>query len=89
MDGKLVAQLSQNMNFVMDVNIAEFLEMHAKSRRRENTQEVIGQCFACANELAGETFTLDTKVTQLSRRAVPGRLMIADTGVYERVAPSS
>ncbi len=32
MEGKLVAQLSQNMNFVMDLTVKEFLEMHARSR---------------------------------------------------------
>ncbi len=31
-DSKLVAQLSQNMNFVMDLSVEEFLQMHAKSR---------------------------------------------------------
>ena len=31
-DGKLVAQLSQNMNFIMDVSVEDFLTMHAKVR---------------------------------------------------------
>ena len=75
---KMVAQLSQNMNFVMDVNVAEFLAMHAKSRLCNAAGEVIERCFACANELAGEKFTLDTKVTQLSG-GQSRALMIADT----------
>lgn len=75
---KMVAQLSQNMNFVMDLNVAEFLAMHAKSRLCENAERVIDQCFACANELAGEKFTMDTKVTQLSG-GQSRALMIADT----------
>ena len=30
---KLVAQLSQNMNFVMDLSVEEFLNLHAESRQ--------------------------------------------------------
>lgn len=75
---KLVAQLSQNMNFVMDLNVADFLAMHAKSRLCENADQVVERCFVCANELAGEKFTLDTKVTQLSG-GQSRALMIADT----------
>ncbi|CQR73424.1 Macrolide export ATP-binding/permease protein MacB [Sporomusa ovata DSM 2662] len=77
MGNKMVAQLSQNMNFVMDLNVAEFLAMHAKSRLCENAEQVIKQCFVCANELAGEKFTMDTKVTQLSG-GQSRALMIAD-----------
>ena len=33
---KLVAQLSQNMNFVMDLSVYEFVELHAESRLVEN-----------------------------------------------------
>jgi ABC-type lipoprotein export system ATPase subunit len=78
MEGRLVAQLSQNMNFVVDLSVAEFLEMHAKSRFSKETELVVRQCFECANELAGEKFTLSTKVTQLSG-GQSRALMIADT----------
>ena len=78
MDGKLVAQLSQNMNFVMDLTAREFLEMHAKSRLTANVDEVVEKCFQCANELAGEKFSEETKVTQLSG-GQSRALMIADT----------
>lgn len=77
MDGKLVAQLSQNMNFVMDLTVREFLEMHARSRLVEEIDAVCGRCFACANELAGEPFPEETKVTQLSG-GQSRALMIAD-----------
>lgn len=78
MDGKLVAQLSQNMNFVMDLTVREFLEMHAKSRLTQNPGIVVEKCFQCANDLAGEKFTADLKVTQLSG-GQSRALMIADT----------
>lgn len=78
MNGKLVAQLSQNMNFVMDLTVCEFLEMHAKSRLITNTNTVMEKCFQCANDLAGEKFSKSTKVTQLSG-GQSRALMIADT----------
>lgn len=74
----LVAQLSQNMNFILDVSVAEFLDMHAKSRLIEDSAPVIDACFTAANELAGEPFTRETKVTQLSG-GQSRALMIADT----------
>lgn len=78
LEGRLVAQLSQNMNFVMDLNVKEFLEMHARSRFCEDPELVVAQCFECANELAGEKFEITTKVTQLSG-GQSRALMIADT----------
>lgn len=85
MDGVLVAQLSQNMNFVMDLTVAEFLEMHAKSRFCAQPQAVCHQCFTVANELAGERFSETTKVTQLSG-GQSRALMIADTA-YMSASP--
>jgi len=78
MQGKLVAQLSQNMNFVMDMTAREFLEMHAKSRLTTNASNAVQECFKCANDLVGEKFTENTKVTQLSG-GQSRALMIADT----------
>ncbi|MDF2921681.1 MAG: btuD 3 [Paenibacillaceae bacterium] len=85
MEGRLVAQLSQNMNFVVDLTVAEFLEMHARSRLCEDTEQVVRQCFDCANELAGEKFSMVTKVTQLSG-GQSRALMIADTA-YMSASP--
>lgn len=77
---KLVAQLSQNMNFVMDLTVHEFLELHAKSRMVQNEDEIIKRIFEKANELAGEKFTLNTPVTSLSG-GQSRALMIADTAI--------
>ena len=76
-DNKLVAQLSQNMNFVMDVTVEEFIIMHAESRNIHN-KEVIDIIVNQANELAGENFTRDTPLTALSG-GQSRALMIADT----------
>jgi ABC-type lipoprotein export system ATPase subunit len=76
---KLVAQLSQNMNFVMDLTTEEFIRMHAKSRMiRGNIGERIEIILREANRLAGEKIYPDTPVTALSG-GQSRALMIADT----------
>lgn len=79
-NNKLVAQLSQNMNFVMDLTVREFLELHAGSRLVEDIEGVIGKIIYAANNLAGEQFDLDTPVTSLSG-GQSRALMIADTAI--------
>ncbi len=75
---KLVAQLSQNMNFVMDTTVAEFVFMHAESRMINNIDTLVADIIAQANLLAGEPFTGQTPVTALSG-GQSRALMIADT----------
>ena len=75
-NNRLVAQLSQNMNFIMDLSVKEFLEMHAQSRM----VEVIERIMQSANDLAGERFSPDTPVTGLSG-GQSRALMIADTAI--------
>ncbi len=77
---KLVAQLSQNMNFVMDLSVEEFLALHAESRLVADSEEKIQRIWNWANELAGEPFAIDTPVTSLSG-GQSRALMIADTAV--------
>ncbi len=74
---KLVAQLSQNMNFVMDLTAEEFIQMHAESRLVTNPQEKVAHILEQANLLAGEQFRPDTPVTALSG-GQSRALMIAD-----------
>jgi len=79
-NNRLVAQLSQNMNFVMDLTVREFLELHAKSRMIENEEEVIKKIIEAANNLSGEKFDLNTPVTNLSG-GQSRALMISDTAI--------
>lgn len=79
-NNKLVAQLSQNMNFVMDLTVKAFLELHAQSRLVENVEETIKKIISAANNLAGEKFDLETPVTSLSG-GQSRALMIADTAI--------
>lgn len=79
-NNKLVAQLSQNMNFVMDLSVKEFLQLHAKSRMVENIEEIVEKIIIEANKLAGEKFNMDTQITALSG-GQSRALMIADTAI--------
>lgn len=74
---KLVAQLSQNMNFVMDLSAEEFIRMHAESRMVADPEAITGAILDLANSLAGEQFTPGTPVTALSG-GQSRALMIAD-----------
>lgn len=77
---KLVAQLSQNMNFVMDLSVSEFIELHAASRLIDNVDDIVTKIIDEANRLAGESFSLDTPITSLSG-GQSRALMIADTAI--------
>ena len=77
---KLVAQLSQNMNFVIDATVQEFLEMHAECRNVRNKEKIIEQIIESANDLSGEGFDRNTNVTALSG-GQSRALMIADTAI--------
>lgn len=79
-ENKLVAQLSQNMNFVMDLTVEEFIQLHAESRMIANIALIVDKIVSCANDLAGEKFDRDTPLTQLSG-GQSRALMIADTAL--------
>ncbi len=77
---KIVAQLSQNMNFVVDLTVGEFIALHAESRLVPDSAETVNRIIACANTLAGEPFQSDVPITQLSG-GQSRALMIADTAL--------
>ncbi len=78
LEHKLVAQLSQNMNFVMDATVNEFITMHAESRMVNNIESIATEIIYQANLLAGESFLPETPLTALSG-GQSRALMIADT----------
>ncbi|WP_188020418.1 ATP-binding cassette domain-containing protein [Deferribacter autotrophicus] len=82
-DKKLVAQLSQNMNFVVDLTVREFITLHAESRMVLNTEKVVQLIYEKANELAGERFDFDVPITSLSG-GQSRALMIADTAFLSK-----
>jgi ABC-type lipoprotein export system ATPase subunit len=79
-DCKLVAQLSQNMNFVVDLTVGAFLDMHAACRQIDPGSGVTGRIITIANSLAGERFSPDVSLTQLSGGQARA-LMIADAAL--------
>jgi ABC-type lipoprotein export system ATPase subunit len=72
---KLVAQLSQNMNFLADMCVGEFLELHAKCRGKN--PGLTGQVIEQANKLTGEPICRDMNLTILSG-GQSRSLMVAD-----------
>lgn len=76
-DGQIVAQITQNMNFVMDLTVAEFLKLHAESRAIASPDSAVRSVLEAAVSMAGEPFGPSTPLTQLSG-GQSRALMIAD-----------
>ena len=75
---KLVAQLSQNMHFLADMYVGEFLRMHAKSRGKN--PDLAEKVIELANTLTGEPINPDYQLTILSG-GQSRALMVADIAV--------
>jgi ABC-type lipoprotein export system ATPase subunit len=75
--GKLIAQITQNMNFVLDMDVEGFLILHAQSRFLDNAKDKVEEVIELANKLSGEQFSPKTPVTFLSG-GQSRALMIAD-----------
>jgi ABC-type lipoprotein export system ATPase subunit len=75
---KLVAQLSQNMHFLADMSVDEFLRMHAKSRGKDPA--LSERVIALANTLTGEPVNPSFQLTILSG-GQSRALMAADIAV--------
>ncbi len=76
---RLIAQLSQNMNFVVDLTVAEFIAMHAECRG-VTAGDPVAEVVACANRLAGERIAPGSALARLSGGQTRA-LMIADAAV--------
>ncbi len=71
------------MNFVMDLPVNEFIQLHAESRMVTNINETVNHIMEVANDLAGESFTPDTAITSLSG-GQSRALMFADTAILSK-----
>lgn len=80
LQGRLVAQLTQNMNFVLDLCVRDFVLLHAMSREVADPEAAARRVLAAANDLAGEPFGPGAQLTQLSG-GQSRALMIADTAL--------
>ncbi len=67
-EGRIVAQLSQSMTFVMDLSVKAFLRLHAESRMmpKRQVEPTVARALMCARELAGEPFDPSDSLTVLS-----------------------
>ena len=63
LSGQLVAHLGQNMRFVLDTTVEDFLRLHARCRSREITPKEI---LKLVNEITPEPVTLGQNLNQLS-----------------------
>ncbi|SFE19614.1 ATP-binding cassette domain-containing protein [Thermophagus xiamenensis] len=75
---KLVAQLSQNMNFLADMNVKDFLLLHAQCRGK--SMKNIDKIIYMANQLTGEPIKPKDNLTILSGGQTRA-LMVADVAV--------
>jgi ABC-type lipoprotein export system ATPase subunit len=74
---KPIAQLSQNMSFVLEMSVVEFLGLHAECRNKPADADTLNEVIAAANTLAGEHLRPDDTLTRLSG-GQSRALMIAD-----------
>jgi ABC-type lipoprotein export system ATPase subunit len=75
---KMVAQLSQNMNFLADMSVGDFLSLHAKCRGASNT--CVDKVVRLANTLTGEPIKKEHELTILSG-GQSRALMVADVAI--------
>lgn len=75
---KIVAQLSQNMNFLANMTVGDFLRLHAKCRRVHDGR--ISQVISLANGLTGEPIREGDELTVLSG-GQSRALMVADVAI--------
>ncbi|NQU85608.1 MAG: ATP-binding cassette domain-containing protein [Mariniphaga sp.] len=75
---KLVAQLSQNMNFLADMSVEDFLLLHAKCRGKDKS--LVEKVIDNANQLTGEPIHKGMNLTILSG-GQSRSLMVADVAL--------
>ncbi len=75
---KMVAQLSQNMNFLADMSVGDFLTLHAKCRGASN--KCVNAVVELANTLTGEPIKNEHELTILSG-GQSRALMVADVAI--------
>jgi len=76
---RMIAQLSQKMNFLADMTVKEFIMLHCKSRRLRR-RNVVREVIRLANTLTGEALTSEQNLTMLSG-GQSRALMVADISI--------
>lgn len=79
LSGRLIAHLSQNMRFVLDVTVEEFIRIHSECRGRDFSA-LLPQVIDCANRIAWERIQKSDALNLLSG-GQSRALMIADVAI--------
>jgi len=72
-----IALISQHTNFLSDLPVSEFLEIHAGVRRHTSVDQVVEETLNFANQLTGEPLIRESAMTELSGGQTRA-LLIAD-----------
>jgi len=72
-----IALISQHTNFLSDLPVGEFLQIHARVRGAEETGHIVDETLDFANQLTGEAIIRETAMTELSGGQTRS-LLIAD-----------
>jgi len=72
-----IALISQHTNFLSDLPVGNFLEIHARIRGGESIENIINETLDFANQLTGEPIIKTTAMTELSGGQTRS-LLIAD-----------
>ena len=75
-----IALISQHTNFLSDLPVGEFLNIHAKVRGAIDIERIVDETIEFANKLTGEAIIKDTAMTELSGGQTRS-LLIADAVV--------
>ena len=75
-----IALITQHTNFLSDLPVKKFLEMHAEIRQGSGAESIVDQTLGFANQLTGEPIILDSAMTELSGGQTRA-LLIADAVV--------
>jgi ABC-type lipoprotein export system ATPase subunit len=63
---KIIASLSQSMNFLTDSTVENFLKLHIQARGKKTDLKLIKETIDEANKITGEAITPDTNLLNLS-----------------------
>jgi ABC-type lipoprotein export system ATPase subunit len=77
---KIVAHLCQNMKFVVDMQVKDFLILHGECRKVKNMTKNLEEVLTLANELTREKIGFEDNLTTLSG-GQSRSLMIADLAI--------
>lgn len=77
---RLVSHLSQNMHFILDMSVEDFLKLRLQCTNFHNNTKSVEKILECANELSGEKIFSHYSLTKLSG-GQSRALMIADVAI--------